>query len=437
MPFDTSTMGNFLKRVYEKRSQSLLVNKWQFHELVKSKQKTFIGGEALYGSIKTARNNGVGARPRVNELLPVSGNSTHTPIVVSPYDVYARMRISKRLRALAKTDTAAFGEAAVEAIDDTAEAFAEDHARMTFGDGTGVIALLNGVVGAGTEVVDSPLNYKDGANNPLLQGTHALRDGWRLSVGTNGELTAGGNTDVTISTTAPSTSSVTFSAVPAGIADNDILARGTGTTTSDQAYLNEPAGLLAAVDDRDPANWGVVTAAGRWASGYLGVLRSAVPLWGATRDHNSGVSREFSSMLVHDMVRRIKSRSGDQPTHFVCNPMLEQAIIAEISPDMRYAPQEVKAGYSSLTFSSGKPLTLVPDDWCPVPVGLILNMDTFERWTLEEPHWEIGGDGSQLHWIENTNSEQGYMWSSFEFVCKKPSANGKIEDLDVIGDYSW
>lgn len=439
MPWDTTTFQNAEKIAYQGRIQMVFAENYPWHERIKKRKKVFPGGLRLVEALRTARQNGVGARPSVTMLLPEGGNPNISNIVVVPWDTYGRMQVSNRIIAQTDGDARAFAKAWADAIEDTLAAYTEDRARMHYGDGTGRIAMVNGAVVAATAInVDTPLNYATGAGsgNPLPGGSFYIRDNYRFTVGTNAELTGGVPVDLTVQNVTPTTAFTSTAAVSLG--DNDIIVRGTGTTTSDHAFLNEPAGLLCSVDDRDAAAWGAVSAAGaRWANTggtadtYLGIPRtgaSGVTRWQANRLAANGVLRTFQSLFIHDAMRRCKARGNGKPNVIVCNPVIKLEILQEIAPQFEYVPRRVEAGFEEITFNSGSGLSIIADDWCPPSVVFVLDESTFSYWQLTEPHWVDKGGGVQK-WVINTNSFQAYMWGCDELVCENPAANAKIEDL--------
>lgn len=433
MPVDTTTFANAEKITYAGRLKTIFAEKYPWYDKVQQVRKDFPGGSELRQAIRTARANGVGARPATNMLLPAAGSPSIRQIVVTPFDTYGRMEVSNRIMSATKNSAASFAEAWADAMEDTMAAYVEDRARMFWGDGTGIVGMINGAVVASTALaVDAPMNYTDGGGTALAGGSFYMRDNYRFTGGSGADLLGGGAmVDVTLASTTPPSAATTTLATT--LADNDLLARGTGISTADHAYLMEPAGLLSAVDDRDPAAWGAVTAAGRWASGYLGVLRTGgtgVQKWRANRLQNSGVLRAFQAFFIHDAIRQCKGRGGTSPAIILCNPAARLEILAEIAPQFQYIPKKVQAGFEEITFSSDGGMTIVADDWCPPSKIFVLDLDTFQFWYLEKAHWVSKGGGVEK-WVENTNSFQSYIWACDEFVCINPAGNAKIEDIQV------
>lgn len=404
MPGQTLTAFDaVLKDVYGPRIEEQLniVNPLQ-DWIDENDSADWTGRQVIY-PIHVSRNQGVGVATE-SAQLPQPGAQGYATVKIPEKYNYGRIRLTEQVIKASTNNKGAFDRAMGTEIKGLVRDLANDRERQFFGDGNGVLCLINAAqtsTSNNTFYVDSPFGV-----TPTTNGTRFLNTGMFLAeVGTSG-------TSVTGTFTVGNTLSTTggyfvASGVSAGVtfSDNARLVRANADvaagTTNNLAV--EVTGLLGIIDD------------GTYLNTLHNVNRTTYPVF---------KSAVFSSVgqLSLDIIQQGIDTSdemggGNFATDgvFFCHYSVRREYLKLLQADRRYTGGDLKTpdgGTKQAALRKGGEITYADRPWkiakhCPYGTLFGMLKGSITRYVHVRGEW-ADEDGAILRNVANYD-----MWEAF------------------------
>lgn len=424
MSQNTASFEQALKTVYDGGIIDLIHTKAPLAEKFKAMDAKKYGGAEVQRPKKIARGQGVGAAAE-GGALPSAGRTKWAKRTMTMKYLYARARFSAQVMKASQGDRFAFVDAATAEMDDRIDGLQNECGRIIWGDGRGVLCLVNDSTpsGSATVGIDSPGGFAGSVN-----GGRFLNEG--MIVGAINPATGTLRSGIrTVQSVATDGTSVTFdSAPPSAWQDNDYIVRVANTSVTDvidSSYQKEPMGMAGLVDD------------GTYVATLFGINRTTVPLEQSTVISNVGA---WSSDVMQRLIDVVAQVGGAQITDLWMHPSGRRAYVASMNDDRRYMGTDLLSPDGGTKAAAGKKLTfgtlpINEDRYAPfASVWATSEQAGFERYELDKGSW-VNEDGSILKIIGTGDSlrdefEAVYrLW--FNNSIEKSVACGRLDGLDV------
>lgn len=404
---DLTTLSQLLKQVYDpviQEQQNLEAFTW--NDFGKSADK--LGGQGWTFENKMGGNQeGIGARAE-RDTLPDAGRQRYQTGLVYWKLLYGCYELTGPVIEAAKSNLHAFAVARTEEIQGLTRDLMKDYNRQVYGDGSGVLATLNGTDAANTFDV----------NNGQYLRLNMLIDIWNANtlVGTRQitALTPNSNGTMTVTYDGADLSATTAAGHVVIRAGSAKLVTGTRTGL-------EMEGLKKIADD------------GTVAATYLNISRTNFPLFKGQYMANGGTARNLSLDLLQQLEDSIFRASGKRPDWIRCNLGQRRKYFDLVAPDKRYMTGKIDGGYERLDYN-GNQITVDVDH----PLGEItcLQKAVIQKYELR-PFGMLDFDGLTLRQVTNTDLWRGYIGMYANLGCKMPHNTGRLVDLQEPTNTQW
>src|SRR3990172_244003 len=257
MPADLAAIDAILKQVYRGNLVDLLNSDVRaYRSFSKAEKEQWEGKDFIIVPLRVGRNEGFGfGRPR--GPVAEAGNQAHIQMKVDLKYGHGRINIDAATIKVAKTNRGSYKRPLALEMDGLREDLTEDMNRIIFGDGRGILALVDGAGADTTELtVDAPGGFTGNDN-----GARFLQPNQKVAI-----ISADGTTllatrritQIGCGTTNDGQRVTLNQAVSAAQApDNAILVRCPNlnvTDVADTSYNREPMGLSGHIDDGTNVN---------------------------------------------------------------------------------------------------------------------------------------------------------------------------------------
>jgi len=399
----TTTLAYQFKRIYGDKITDLFGrHTMTYNEFDKSNRRASYkpGGAGYYFSARQGDHEGVGARwEGVYLPQPLAGAGVQG--VITPRQIYAVIRMEGLAIEAGKGDMAAFVDAQTDATMNAYKSLVNDLNRQCHGDGFGLLGTTSAAATPSTSATWTATFNND-------RGVRYMKKGMICDF-YNSTAVDQSASSVRISSINPSTKVVTFEAAAnsyrtyhpltaaqsysnaaSAIASGSFLvrygARAAVHATSNTAY--ELSGLDACYDDST------------LIATFEGIAVATYPEFKANILSNAAVNRELSIDLMLAAMDMTQARSGERSDLVRMGLGQRRKYFALLSPDVRFAPQQLKGGYEKLAFSQDASVEIVVD---PVTQPNKLYFEpkgTIKKYELTPIGWG-GFDANKMHWREN------------------------------------
>lgn len=352
------------------------------------------GRERLYAA-KVNPSEGVGARQE-NAQMPPYGAGEYVDVTVRAKYNYAPFKITGQSEEFGTRK--AFVEFALQILKDTKEGLRLFTGRQCWGDGQGILALVNGALlaGASTVVVDSAYGVLWGslATNTtfLIRRRMVVQFGTEDNSGQGYTVTAVGATSFTISP-----------ALANNVADN-------ATVTILASGGNEIGGalLFAATASFMSSVLGLSTTT------YNGIDRSNYPEW---EGNVVNAAAALSLPLIRTMRDTIYKRTDDEESNLMIGSTeMARDYEALLQPAQRFVPATKLEGGHTILEHDG--LRFSKDSKAPIKMLAFFDTKCIAWAQTRDPHWLQDGQGimrvvpgqdakeALLKWYSNLDVEE-------------------------------
>ena len=400
----TSTLEYQFKRVYGKKINELVpLHTMTYNQFAKSDRKAKVrpGGAGYYFSTRQKNRQGVGARIEGAYLPePLTGDGVQG--YIKPVLLYGVIRMNGLAIEAGKGDMAAFVDAQGDATMDIYNSLVDDLNRQCWGDGYGLLGTSSAVATPDTDTTgtwdvvfdnDRGVRYmRNGEICDFHQGgtMDATASSVRISAidYATKTVTFEGGVD-TYATYHPEAAAIAYNGTETTIASGSYLTRQgaryiTHTTSLTAIEMN---GLNALYDD------------GTAVAILHGITTANDAEWKANLLQNSSVNRELSIDLMLAAVDMTAGRSGGSKKIDLIRTGLGQRrkYYGLLAPDIRFAPEVLKGGYGTLSFSQNSAIEMIFDPMSQPNRMYFEPKDAIKRYELKPIGWG-GFDPNKMHW---------------------------------------
>jgi len=398
-----------LKDYYEGGVRTHVENKVTIlSKLEKSKRKW--NGRQVTFPLHLGRNQGVGARAE-GAQIPAAGEQEYVESKIRAKFQYGRISLTGPVMAASQGDRGAFASALTQEIKGMRNDLRNDMNRQcwgveltdaTAGGNSGVLATVSTGQAPGTEFA---------CDNDV--GVRYLRANMNVVVGTPGASSLSNDENVTI--TAVDASAKTFTIASTTVATDDVVVRGDGNGNS---YTNEITGLATIIEDSDNIDLQTVDV-------------SANTLFKAHVEENGGIKRDLSLELMQLALDACDEKGGEEPNLIMGHHSMRREYINLLTSDVRYAPEQMRAGFKTLTYAGGnQPIPIVFDKHAPYHRLYFINTGDIKQYVMKDWGW-ADRDGAILNRESDKDSWEAFMCWYGNLGCEVRNTHAVISDLNA------
>lgn len=420
---DTSAYDEVLKTVYEGDIRQLIPTKVKTLRMFEEKDATPWGGRFVEFPAKIGRNQGSGWGSEMGNL-PTAGRQQYTNVRIPMRYQYGRIQLSAQVMKASQGARFAFQPAMEQEMRGLINDMASERGRAVFGDGRGILALVNEATPSGntTVILDSPGGVA-GADNGARYINPQQIIGFVNP--TTGALRAGIRTVSSVA--AAGTSCVVDSAPGAAVADNDYVVKAmtTGVTNvADTSYQKEMMGLLGLIDDAT------------YVATLHNVNRTTYPIWQSSVIANAGA---WSADVIQRGIDLADQRGNGTIDTLIMHHSARRAYIASMEDQRRYTGTDLMrqdggttaAKLGRLTFGG---IPILEDKYSPYGMVFGLDSSTCKRYVEVAGEW-ADEDGAVLQRVgTGTTAQDAFeafyrIWDNLHLDA--PASCFRVDGLSV------
>lgn len=385
----TADVTAILKEVYGSSPADQLNNEVRELTHFEKSDSAEWSGEVFVESLHTGRNYSTKAAAESGQL-PDAGKQSYDELRIPDRYVYGTIEVTGPLMSEVK-GRGAFVNALDREVNGLVRDMKVECNRMIWGDGRGVLALVNDpaaatMTGGSTTVpVDSPMGIAGSTN-----GARFLRAGMVIGAHPAAPANNTPNAVRTISSIAADGSSVVISASAdeTEFVDNGVITKGVSRSgTLEGSWNLEPMGILGLVDD------------GTFVTTIHGLSRTTQPIFKSNVFTSVGDLGEIIFWRALDTCDEI---SGAEPTWFATHHSVHREYIKISLGDKRYSGEDLKrpdvgivggGKKHELTFSN---TPIEKSRYAPYGKFYGIDESALKKYVNVEGKW-IDEDGAILH----------------------------------------
>ncbi len=385
MAINLTNADNALKTVYlDAISEQLNYNVNPFFSAIEKSTNDVWGKEvkklAIYGM-----NGGIGAGTEDGDLPKASGNN-YSQFVTTLKNLYGVIEISDKAVRASENNAGAFVSLLNAEMDGLIKSSRFNFGRMLFGDGSGKISSVDGII-AGQIIVDRISNFMEGMivdfrdeNGNLIDGVTGRRvisvDRDALAIKVSGEAFT--------STTVPNGSMITVQG----------------------SYQNELTGLGALFNEESETLYGLSRADNAWLTPYT--------------NYDVGTITELKLQTALDA---IEERSGNAVNFIVCSWGVRRALQKMLANKQTLPTMELNGGFKAMSYNG---IPIIADRFCPEGTMYLLNTNDFTLHQLCDWQWLTGDDGKVLKQIAGKPVYTATLVKYADLICSHPNGQGML-----------
>lgn len=377
-----------------------------------------------------ANPQGVGARGD-GQLLPSPLPGKYDKGRINPVYMYGRLRMSGPAIAAAKGNMASFMSNLGSEVENVYNALVVDVNRQCHSDGFGALATLS----AASDALSTTTTWTATCNNDV--GLMNLQEGMVVDFYSTAGAIDQSATSSRILSLNPATKVITFEANDGTYkADHPIVAARSYTIATDavpigSVIVRQGARLAAFATTDTPIE--ITGLQGIYDDGTLlatfeNILVSANTKWKANIVSNSGVNRELTISLMLQALDRTRIASGVTPSLMRLGLGQKRKYADLLSPDVRFAPTELRGGYEILTFSGGNGAVEMLVDPVTSPNRIYFEpKGAIKKYELEPLGW--GDFGGTMQQRPDYDQGDQFLKLYTQLGCEKRNQLTLLKDL--------
>ena len=347
-----------------------------------------IVGKDVRMTVKNGVNGGIGAGTETGNL-PVSGGNNYSVLTTSLKNLYGTIEITDKAIRASQNNEGAFVDLLNADMEGVVRSSVFNFGRMLFGDGTGMLAIVQGV-NSSIITVDSVANLQVG-----------MIVDFRTS---NGEEIAGANArtitqiDYDGKTICVSGTAITSTTCPAGTL---IFMQG--------SYGLELTGLKAIFDMKRTELYGLNRAEHSWLNPVVKERETV------------------DDIFIQQCMDEVEMRCGSKVDVILCSPGVRRALMArpcELKAYLNTLSAEV--GYTELSVNG---IPVIADRFCPEGTMYLLNSKDFALHQLCDWQWLEDEDGRVLKQIAGKAAYTATLVKYADLVCSRPCGQVMIQGI--------
>jgi len=401
-----STIDGFLKEDYVLQNIVDTVNMAMYLATKMTTEKTTEGRRFRF-SLRFGVGEGQGNR-RERTTLPEAGFGRYDEAFGNTVFQYGMLDISGPAIAATKGGRGSYVPALKQAIKDCRDGFRLERYRQMWGDGSGVIALVDGSANSVTVPVTRPfgLTYTESELTPD-QKVRAFRKGMKVLFKT----AAVARTITNVSQTA---GTITVDAA-VNYTDGEEIIRGdtTALNNEDKEYLG-------------------ISKVMQTTGTYLGIDRSLEPNFQANILDLAGADLSEDALQAAFDTSEINGDGTSKPNMLLSEHLARRIYIQLLQTYKRFvSPTQLKGGWSALDYNG---VPWVTDKLAPPQRLYYLNSADFVWFVMKEIGW-LNEDGTVLKWT-GMDSWQAVLATYAQMVCKQPANQTLLTGIVPTGSES-
>ena len=403
MPATLTTASAILKEVYEPKIQDQLQNEAVTLKRIERSSDNIehqVGGKYVTFPLHIRRNQGLGARNEL-EALPSPGQQQYTSARISLKYLYGAVRLSGQTLELANTNAQAFASVLDQEMEGLKGDLLKDQNRQVYGDGTGAVATVSTLSGAGLTASVSWTGWLQlGMQVDIIDGT-TLSNPTPTVKASNRQITAINNAFPV------ATANVTFDGANVATAVGDIFVR-TGSV------------------NREWSGLGIIV---KNSGTFQNVDPTVEALWKAEIDSNGGTNRALSEGLMILMADRIRTNGG-KVTAMFSNLGVRRAYYNLLSQQRRYTnTTSFEGGFSGLAFTTDTgDIPFVVD--LDAPPNRVYFINEKEITLYRDKNWEfMDRDGSKWARVSGYDAYDATMYQYSNLGTHRRNTHGLLADI--------
>jgi hypothetical protein len=438
---DTSALAYQFKQSYGKLITDLFARHSMTYNLFdKSDRKAEIrpGGTGYYFSTRQGDVEGIGGRIQGAPLPePMTGDGVQGTI--TPRLIYAVIRMDGLAIEAGKSDQFAFVNAQSDATMNAYNSLVNDLNRQCHSDGWGLLGTTSAACTPSTSTTWTAAFDND-------TGTRYMKKGMVCDFYVSTALTTQAAA-VRISSINPITSVVTFekavdayqayhpiTAAQASAYDNAATSVAAGSflvrygarlaTHATTGVSRELNGLEAAYDD------------GTNLLTYEGITVATDPEFKANIMGNSSVNRELSIDLMIAACNMTAARSNSTVELIRMGLGQQRKYFGLLAPDIRYAPQKLTGGYTTLSFAHNAAIDIVVDPVTQANKIYFEPKKCIKKYELTPIGWG-GFDANKMHWRSGYDQADMFLRTYTNLGVEERQALTLLKDLTEPANAPW
>ena len=358
--------------------------------LAKIKQSTEdVWGKDVKRLVQYGVNGGVGAGTETGGL-PAAGGNNYKQLTTTLKNLYGTISLSDKAIRASQNNAGAFVNLLTAEMDGLVKASSFNFGRMLFGDGTGVLATVEGISGLQITVnsvknlaVGMTVDFMDPSTGETITGANARRiidvDPDNKTIEVSGAI-------------------LTSSTVPAGTI---IAVQG--------SYGRELTGL-GAIFKKTGTIYGVDRSKNKWLVPYI--------------KEEVG---EISEAEIQKAIDHIEENTGGKINFIVCSSGVKRAFQNHLATFRRNTDvMELAGGYKAISYNG---IPIVSDRFCPEGTMYLLNTDDFTLHQLCDWKWLESEDGKVLKQIAGTPTYTATLVKYADLICTKPCGQAMLKGI--------
>jgi hypothetical protein len=400
-----------------------------YNEFEKSTRKP--KGLGYVFGLRYARTQSTGGRLESAKLPdPLTGKKDQGKI--NPAYIYGVIRLTGPAIEAAKGDTASFVDSLADEMEDILQSVKNEANRMAHGDGFGKVGVCSASFAPSTSATYAVTFNNDLGITYLMEG---MLGDWFDSTGATASTTCVAQRILHIT---PSTKVVVFEASGTTYKTNHpnaTIAAYTNDTTPiavSSIFVKMGSRLPAHVTTDTPSD--ITGLEGIFDDGTLlasfeNITVASNPKWAANVMTNNGINRELELDLMLNACDLSRIRSGAKVTDIICGLGQRRKYAGLLMPLVQYAPEQLRGGYTRLTFAGGDgSVTITVDPQAQPNKMYFYPKGDIKKYELTPLGWG-NLDGSQMHRRSGYDEWDLFLRLYTNLGCEQRNGLTKIAEL--------
>ena len=324
MSQDTAAYDEVMKTVFDGGIREMIKSQTPILDMFEEGDSRLWQGRYVEYPSNVRRTEGSGFASEMGQL-PTAGQETFVDTRIPCRYQYGRVQFSAQVIAASSSSRGAYEPVVQREMKGIVRTMAQDANRAAFGDGRGILCLVNGTATSATQTVDAPGNFAGSVN-----GSRHIRPGMIVGCIVPGTGAVRASTQATVLSVSTTGNTIVLSASVTWT-DNDYVVRflQTGSTAvGDTSYQKEFMGLAGHVDD------------GTNVETYHNVSRTSYPIF---QSHVMSTVGTLSAEVLQRAIDIPNERAGGEIDTFVMHQSVRRAYVAVTDPDRRYQGGDLMA----------------------------------------------------------------------------------------------